>query len=211
MKWESLLSIVGDEPFFRPGLLLVGSVRPEQVRLQLARWVRSGRLVMVGRGLYTAAATWRKSDPHPFELANALRPGSYVSLQSALAYHGLIPEHVATTTSVGPGRPGVVSTAIGDFQFRWVHPGMRFGYTAEPVAPGRTAFVASPEKALLDLIHLTPGGDRCKYLQELRLDPDGKLDRDTLTALARRSGKPKLIRAAERAGAMLEGQAGAAR
>jgi hypothetical protein len=56
--------------------------------------------------------------------------------------------------------------------------------------------VASPEKALLDLVHLTPGADSAEYLRELRLQNPAAISLSTLDALARRSGKPKLVRAA---------------
>ncbi|MEK6630557.1 MAG: hypothetical protein AABY89_07470, partial [Acidobacteriota bacterium] len=56
-------------------------------------------------------------EPHPFLVANALHRGSYVSLQSALAFHGVIPEQVPTVTNVGPGRPETVRTVLGTFAF----------------------------------------------------------------------------------------------
>jgi len=58
--------------------------------------------------------------------------------------------------------------------------------------------VATPEKALLDLIYLTPGGDRRTYLRELRLQNLDALDSQALQRLAARSGKPKLHRALRR-------------
>jgi hypothetical protein len=57
--------------------------------------------------------------------------------------------------------------------------------------------VASPEKALLDLIHLTPGGARAGFLQELRLDVHTGFDHDRLSMLSESSARPKLIRAAD--------------
>lgn len=208
MKWHELLDIVGDEPFFRSGMLLAGDARPDQVRVQLARWVRGGKLRMLARGLYTLAPPWRKRDPHPFELANALRPGSYVSLQSAMAYHGIIPEHVPVVMSVGPGRPGILHTSEGVFAFRWLHPALRFGYLEEQVAHDRTAFVGSAEKALLDIVHLTHGGDSEACLRELRLDDHGVLNADLLSDFAERTGRAKLIRAARRLRRLMRGAMG---
>jgi hypothetical protein len=43
---------------------------------------------------------------------------------------------------------------------------------------GQKAFVATPEKALLDLVHLQPGGDAPDYLRELRLQNLDRLDVD---------------------------------
>jgi hypothetical protein len=56
-------------------------------------------------------------------------------------------------------------------------------------------YIASPEKALLDLVHLTRGPIRRRFLEELRLAA-GQLDPETLQRLARRTLKPKLIHAA---------------
>ena len=169
MKWEALLALVADEPVFPSALLLAGDVSIAQVRLQLSRWVKAGRLLQLRRGLYSLAPTWRKVEPHPFLVANRLQRGSYISLQSALAFHGVIPEHVPVATSVGPGRPETVHNPLGAFQFNHLSQTLFFGYSRMEVAPRQFAFVASPEKALLDLIHLTPGGDSEDYIRELRL------------------------------------------
>lgn len=209
MKWESLLEIIGDEAVFPSALLLSGKVSAAQVRLQLSRWVKAGRLIQLRRGLYALAPAWRKVEPHPFLVANKLQRGSYVSLQSALAFHGLIPEQVQVVTSVGPGRPETLRNALGAFQFRHLATEMLFGYSQLEVAVGQFAFIASAEKALLDLAHLTPGADSPDYLRELRLQSDGVLDMRRLRELAKRSGRPKLLRTARTVEALLPEQEGA--
>jgi len=196
MKWHELLALVGREPVFSASFLLAGEVSAGQVRLQLSRWVKAGRLLKLGRGLYALAPAWRKVEPHPFLVANRLQRGSYVSLQSALAFHGVIPEHVPVVTSVGPGRPGTVRNPLGAFQFSHLAGRVVFGYARLEVAPQQFAFLASPEKALLDLMHLTPGADSRDYIGELRLQNLDALDARALDELAARSGKPKLVRAA---------------
>jgi predicted transcriptional regulator of viral defense system len=210
MKWEMLLGLVGSEPVFPSAFLLAGNVSASQVRLQLSRWVKAGRLLQLRRGLYALAPVWRKVEPHPFLVANRLRRGSYVSVQAALAFHGMIPEHVPVVTSVGPGRPETVRTPLGPFQFTHLAEGMLFGYTQVEVAPRQSAFVASPEKALLDLIHLTPGADSPEYLRELRLQNPDAIDVLVINDLALRSGKPKLIRAARLVGPLLAAERGEA-
>lgn len=142
------------------------------------------------------AEPYRKADPHPFFLANLLKRASYVSLQSALSYHGLIPESVPAVTSVTTGRPESLSTPAGRFIFRHVRKTLFHGFRAIDVAPSQTAFVARPEKALLDLVHLTPRSDTAGYLEELRLENLERLDRHLLMVMARSSGSPKLVRAA---------------
>ncbi|PIX48989.1 MAG: hypothetical protein COZ57_04435, partial [Armatimonadetes bacterium CG_4_8_14_3_um_filter_66_20] len=70
------------------------------------------------------------------------------------------------------------------------------------------AFVASPEKALLDLVHLTPGADSPDYLRELRLQNADAMNPRMLQELAERSGRPKLVRAARIAGRLLSSEEG---
>lgn len=208
MNYESLMALVADEPVFSSALLLSGNESLRQVRLQLSRWVKAGRLLQLRRGVYVLAPTWRKVEPHPFLVANRLQRGSYVSLQSALAWHGVIPEHVPVVTSVGPGRPETVRNPLGAFQFNHLAGGLLFGYSRVEVAPRQYAFVASPEKALLDLVHLTPGADSAGYLRELRLQNRAAINVSDLRELAQRSGKPKLVRAARLAGPVLAAEEG---
>ena len=197
MKLQELVEIVADEPLFETGLLLAGAVDPADVRRQLSRWTRSGRIRQLRRGLYALAPPWNKRIPHPFLVANRLVPGSYVSGLSALAFVQAIPEYVAEVTSVTPGRPQLRHTAFGRCSFRHLKPGLLFGYRHVDLGDGQRAFVAEPEKALLDLIHLHPGGDDAAYLRELRLDFDA-LRLDRLEALAETCATPKLARAAGR-------------
>lgn len=208
MKWEALLGLVGNEPVFSSALLLAGNVSARQVRLQLSRWVKAGRLLQLRRGLYALAPAWRKVEPHPFLVANRLQRGSYVSMQAALTFHGLIPEHVPVVTSVGPGRPETVSNPLGAFLFTHLAKPLLFGYSHVEVAPRQFAFVASPEKALLDLVHLTPGADSPAYLRELRLQNPEAMNLSVLGDLAQRSGKPKLTRAARLVGPLLAAELG---
>jgi hypothetical protein len=203
MRWSDLLRLVGTEPVFSSSLLLAGPTSAPRVRLQLSRWVRAGRLLQLRRGVYMLAQPWRKIDPHPFTVANALQRGSYVSLQASLAFHGLIPEYVPVVTSVGPGRPGTLRTALGGFQFNHITHRLLFGYALIDVSPGQRAFVATPEKALLDLVHLTRGGDDPAFLESLRLQQPDAIHATTLMALAERSGTPRLRRAAIRTLALL--------
>lgn len=196
MKFAELLQIVADEPVFETGLLLAGEADPADVRRQLSRWRRSGRLVQLRRGWYTPAPPFRKIEPHPFLVANRIAPGSYVSCQSALAFHGLIPEGVVAVTSVTAGRSRRWTGALGRFEYRHLRRNLLWGFRRVAVGRGQEAFVAGPEKALLDLVYLEPAGDSPAYLAELRLQSLERLDLEELATQARRFGKPKLARAA---------------
>jgi predicted transcriptional regulator of viral defense system len=113
--------------------------------------------------------------PHPFLVANRLVRGSYVSLHSALAFHGLIPEAVFTVTSVTHRRGRRCDTPLGTFAFHNVKREFFTGYEAREIV-GQTVHVATPDKALADLIHITPGAEELAYLAELRLAHLDRLD-----------------------------------
>jgi hypothetical protein len=199
MEFERLLDLVVDEPVFETALLLAGKVNPEVVRMQLSRWVKIGRVHQLRRGLYMIAPPYQKVKPHPFLVANRLQRASYVSGQSALAFYGLIPEVVPVTLSVTAGRPERLDTPLGIFEFRHVKPGLLRGYRMIELGrmpPSQQALVATPEKALLDLVYLQPGGDAPDYLRELRLQNLERLDLDELHRQAEIFNTPKLRRAA---------------
>ncbi len=195
MKFSELLEIVEDEPVFETGLLVAGRPPEPGLAAQLSRWCASGRLLRLRRGLFSLAVPYRKVVPHPFLVANRLVPGSYVSGLSALAHAGVIPEHVPEVTSVGPGRPRVRETPLGRFSFRHLKAEMRRGYRQLELGWNQSAFVASPEKALLDLVHLQPGGDDPGWIDGLRLNFE-LLAPEALEAEAAAAARPKLMRAA---------------
>jgi predicted transcriptional regulator of viral defense system len=197
MEFNYLVKIIGDEPVFETGLLLAGDVDPRDVRRQLSRWTKAGRLYQLRRGLYALAPPFQKVKPHPFVIANRMVRGSYVSCQSALAHYGLVPEHVPVVISVTTARPARWETPLGIYEFHHVKTDFLHGYRLTDLGSGQKAFVAAPEKALLDLIYLRPGGDAPNYLYELRLQNLERLNLDELQRLADLTKSPKLKRAAK--------------
>lgn len=195
MKFAEVLHIVEEEAVFDTGLLLAGNIRATDLYQQLTLWTKNGRILQLRRGLYALAPPYQKVRPHPFHISNRMVPGSYVSCQSALAHAGLIPEWVPVVTSVSTGRPGIWKTPLGEYWCRHIRKELLFGYRWVEVVPGQHAFIAAPEKALLDLIHLQPGGDSEEYLKELRLQNLETFDLNTFSEMAGRGGRPKLSRA----------------
>ena len=192
-----MLNITRDSPVFSSSFLLAGRGTANSLRRQLDRWVKSGRLIQLRRGVYSVAPPYRAEAPHPFLVANHLRKPSYVSLQSALSYYGMIPEFVPVTTSVTTGRPEKLETPLGDFVFRHLKKTAFFGYAETEISRGPSAFLASPEKALLDLLYLTPGSDSPEYLEELRFEPKDHFDWGALRRNVERLKSAKLQRAME--------------
>ena len=196
MDFEHVLELVGDEPVFESSLLLAGKVDPANIQLQLARWTKSGRVYQLRRGLYAFAPPYQKVKPHPFVIANRMCRASYVSCQSALAFYGLIPEYVPATTSVTTHRPGRWETPLGVFDFRHIQFNLLRGYRMIDLGNEQRAFIATPEKALLDLIYLQPKSDSLAYMRELRLQNLERLNLDGLRGQVEVFNTPKLQRAA---------------
>jgi len=197
MEFNALLQLVGDEPIFESSILLAGDVDPKLIRVQLSRWVKAGKIHQLRKGLYSLAPPYQKQQPHPFLVANHLQKASYVSLQSALSFYGLIPDVVQITTSVSTGRPERLETPLGTYEFRHLKTALLFGYRRMEAGEQR-AFVATPEKALLDLIYLQPGGDSMAYLKELRLQNTDTLEPNRLQEQSEAFNMPKLQNAVKR-------------
>ena len=124
----------------------------------VSRALKDGSLLRLKRGTYLLAKSYRLDAIHPFAAAQALLPGSYVSFETALAHHGWIPEAVFATSSVTPGRKTLEydTPIMGRFSF---HPlaiqDYQFLVGVEREKLGTlTAFVASPLRALIDLVAL---------------------------------------------------------
>ena len=197
MKFAELLKTVGDLPLFQGSLLLAGDRDPGDVRRQLSRWTASGKILQLRRNLYTLASPWRRVQPHPFLIANELHRPSYVSLQSALAYHGMIPEAVPVTTSVTTARPIQIDTPLGRHIYRHMRPEVFFGYGRVSLPHEQEALLADPTKALLDLVYFTPRGEMLEHLRSLRLEGIENLEEEDLHRHARRWKKGKIHRAVE--------------
>ena len=194
MNFENLLNKASGLSCFTVRFLAAGQ-NISQVRLQISRWVKDGRLVKLHKGLYVLAEPYRKITPEKFCIANKLKSASYISLQSALAFYGLIPEYVPQISSVTTGRPQTIETPLGRFDFRNVGKKFFYGFKGIELATGQNAFVACPEKALLDLVHLSPGSDSEEFIEQLRLQNFDKINKNILFEFADKSDSPKLKRA----------------
>ena len=194
MNFTDLLKNVSDQPVFTVRFLAAGE-NLAQIRLQINRWVNAGKIIRLHKGLYTLAEPYRKVAPESFCIANSLKQASYVSLHSALSWYGMIPEFVPAVTSVTTGRPKTIETPLGRHEFRHVSKKYFWGYQHVELKSRQTAFIAHPEKALLDLLYLTPGSDDIEFIEELRLQGLEQINRAVLREFTGRFHSPKLNRA----------------
>lgn len=192
MKWAEFLDRFATVPVIEPAMVYAGQQNPKAIQAQLSRWVRTGRLVKLARGKYVLAKTYRKVDP-PLEcIAGRLVYPSYVSLERALAWYGLIPESVPVVTSITTGRPRIIENSLGTFRYRHIQSRLFWGYEATELQ-GDICMMALPEKAVLDLLYFQRARSTSAWLREMRLQNLDRLDADRLASLAQRTGVPKLV------------------
>ena len=162
-------------------------------RDRIGTLLAKGELVGVRRGLYVVGENYRIGSVSRELLANLIYGPSYISLDYALSYHGLIPERVEDVTSVTTGKARNFQTPFGVFTYRPLPP--------ERYAPGLTCagelserfLIACPEKALVDKVWCdkrfksTRVDDFAAYLfEDLRIDADrlAALDSARLSSIA---------------------------
>ncbi len=138
----------------------------------------NGDLIQIRKGLYVAPSfPGQPPTVSPLAVAALIYGPSYVSLESALSHHGLIPERVDEVTSVTCKRAKRFQTPLGRFTYRPVNESaFSYGVALQSVAGG-SFFLAEPEKALCDRIacirHLTAMRDVPAALEDhLRVDLD---------------------------------------
>lgn len=122
------------------------------------RAMKAGELVRLRRSLYTLANEFREHPVHPFAVAQMFVPGCYVSLETALAFHGWIPEAVYTTASIVPGRKAKEfrHEQLGLFTFNplAIQQGSFLELVRRVEVSEQSFLVAQPLRALLDLVCL---------------------------------------------------------
>jgi hypothetical protein len=125
---------------------------------KISELVKQGTLQPVKRGIFVSGPNLNMAKPEPFLIANHLLGPSYVSLESALSYWGLIPEKVYETSSVTTRNSKVYKTPIGRFSYTHVAlPYYAFGIQRVALTKKQTVMFATPEKALCDKIITTSG------------------------------------------------------
>lgn len=157
MNFERKIKKYGEAPLSRHLVmeLLEEYKRPND---KISELIKSGELVSLRRGLYAPGPQSGMQAPENFVIANHLRGPSYVSLEAALAWWGLIPERVHEISSVTTRTSKKYNTALGRFSFQHLaSPYYSFGIESVKLSDRQNALLASREKALCDLIVLSPG------------------------------------------------------
>ena len=149
----------------------------------LRNWVKKDHLIMLRRGLYAIAEDVEKMDSMVF--ATKMYQPSYVSMEMALNFYGIIPEAVFTVTSVTTRKTKKFSTKLGSFSYQKIKKEAFGGY--ETKRNGKISFnMALPEKAMVDFFYLKRNilNGELKQFQGYRFNEEFKFDAKKLRDFA---------------------------
>lgn len=137
---------------------------------QLDRWEKKGYLKKIKRGFYCFHSQQMNRN-FLFYAANRIYAPSYVSLEMALKYYGLIPEEIFQITSVSAKKTAGFKTLIGNFSYRRIKPSLYWGYRLVDFGKQKI-LLAEPEKAVLDYLYINPRLKTADDFAEMRVNAD---------------------------------------
>jgi predicted transcriptional regulator of viral defense system len=160
MKWHNIeekLENQGLTVFTSQELRRAAGLSPASAKHLLIRSLKRGVVLKLKerRGLYSL----KRNSPPLWFLANRLLRPSYISLESAMAHHGAIPESVYGVTSVTPLITRTFNALGTVFTYHKVKKSAYRGYRPLNIE-GTTVLVAEPEKALADYLYFVHLGKK---------------------------------------------------
>jgi len=148
----------------------VNTVFPNFSSNNLTRWQQRGLIVKLKQGFYAFQEVCSLPNFAHF-LSNFIYKPSYISLHSALAFYGIIPEAVTQITAVSSLKTADFHSHVAQFSYKKIKPDLFFGYE-QKLFGNRTISIATPEKAILDLLYLYPFYNTESEIENLRFDED---------------------------------------
>lgn len=154
----------------------------------IKRAIAQDEIIHIRRGLYCLAPEYRKNPINLFAIAQQVYGPSYISLESALNYHGWIPEAVYACTSVCLKNSKDFETPLGLFSYKRVPQKVLYaGVERLTEEHGNAFLMASPIKALADYvyIHKLDWDGVAPVIQSLRVEPEeiGTINSESVESL----------------------------
>ena len=118
---------------------------------RLNEWQKKNYIKKIRQGFYIFSDL-EINEQTLFVIANRIHEPSYISLEMALSFYGLIPEAVYGITSVTSQKTRTIKTPIGGFTYRHLKPELLFGYELRE-CDGHHYRMAETEKAVLDYLY----------------------------------------------------------
>ncbi|MFV0345293.1 MAG: hypothetical protein ACK5IQ_03465 [Bacteroidales bacterium] len=150
---------------------------------KIANLEQEGKVIRLKKGLYVVSPNINNQLLSAELIANHLYGPSYVSMESALRYYGLIPERVYTIRSMTTKRSKKFENSIGNFEYIGIKENYYpIGIKRQMEGSEYAFIIATPEKALCDIISETRGVkiQSAKVLEEY-LEDDLRLDTSRLS------------------------------
>jgi predicted transcriptional regulator of viral defense system len=130
--------------------------RYKNPRVKINNLLKKGEIIRVKKGLYVFGPKLAREPFSKETLANLIYGPSYISLEYALSFYGLIPERIETVTSVTNKRKKLFNTPIGIFSYRYINPSIYpYGITIYEVDKHHSLLIATKEKALSDILYFS--------------------------------------------------------
>jgi predicted transcriptional regulator of viral defense system len=152
-------------------LIEIEKAFPKLDKRRLNEWSKKGYIENVKRGFYRFTDL-PKQEGLLFFSANKIYSPSYISLESALSFHQIIPEAVFSVTSVSTLNTTNLKTSLGSFNYNHIKENLFFGYVLNEIN-GLTVSMASLEKAILDYLYLHSEIKSVSDFQALRWSIEG--------------------------------------
>ncbi|MDH7476220.1 MAG: hypothetical protein QHH09_01975 [Microgenomates group bacterium] len=131
------------------------------LKTQIYRWIKKGKIFRLKRGFYLI----KKEGLNLYFVANILYQPSYISLESALFYYGIIPDIPFVTTSITTITKKEIKTIVGRFIYRKISVNLYFGFEKIKIGD-EFVQMAYKEKAILDYLYIY----KFKRIDDLRID-----------------------------------------
>jgi len=120
----------------------------------MKRALAQEEIIRICRGLYALAPQFRREPVNPYRIAQLIYGPSYISMESALSFHGMIPEAVYATTCTCLNKSRNYDTSLGRFSYIRIPQRVFFtGVQRMVTASGDVFFMASPLKALAEFVY----------------------------------------------------------
>jgi predicted transcriptional regulator of viral defense system len=153
---------------------IFGIEKNKTLYVLLQRLEKDGVVNRIVNGKYHFAL----KEYHEFELANFLINPSYISLESALSFYGILPQFPYTITSLTPLKTKKINYQDKEYEYSHLDTGYFWGFLKKD-----KFLIASPEKAFLDELYFMAKKLRNIHLQDLNLKA---IDRKKICDLSKR-------------------------
>ena len=157
--------------------------RYKNVRVKINDMLRKKELIRVKKGLYVLGEPYKKNHFYRETLSNLIYGPSYISLEYALSFYGMIPERTETITAITNKRNKIFSTPVGRFTYRFIRPSLYAdGITIVRLDEKHNTIIATREKAIADILYFA---DRLNNILEMEdfLFEDLRIDEKELKKL----------------------------